>query len=1598
MGKRSGTHIRPTILVLLLLLGAFFVVATGTVSADQEGDYTFTVSDGKVTIIGYTGTGGAIIIPSTLGGYPVVAIGNSAFYSANGQLITSVIIPANITSIGNTSFQYCSLLAYVAIPNSVTFIGDNAFSSCTSLTSVVIPNNITTFGNYTFSNCTSLVSVIIPSNVTSIGDYAFYNCSALDSVTIGSGATSIGQYALSMCTSLTTVTIPSNVTSIGYSAFHECTNLTSMTFLGLVAPTTVGPDWILTTPVSLRGHAYAASNFPSPGQVWNELTMGGVIPIPPDVPTGLIAIPGNAQVSLNWTAPVQNGGSDITNYSVYRSTIETGTYSLIATPSDTDYNDTLLTNGQTYWYYVSAVNIAGEGTATAPISSMPFTVPNAPSGLTAIAGNAQVVLNWTAPVFNGGRNIDYYVIHQNGVALASHLTNLTDIITGLINGQSYSFTVAAHNLAGLSLQSNAVSETPITVPKSPTGLTAAPGNSKVILNWTTPSNNGGSTITSYNVYRGTTLGGEALLITLGDVLTYTDTSPNNGQTYYYGISAVNGAGEGDRSSSVIVIPGSTSIILSISCDASTAAIGFGVQITGNASHLLNGSGIVGLYLVLYYSVTSGATWNEITAVMTDSNGNYSTWWTPAATGDYLVRTDWAGNATLESSSAQVSLSVIQYSNNYVFSVESNSTVTALEFNSTSMELSFTVSGAAGTMGYVRIMISKELVTNPENVRLRFDGDQINYVINERTDSWILMFTYYHSSHQIVAELTALATPSAPIDFNAIPGNENMTLSWSAPTYSNASAVTGYLLSYGNAADALTNHIELDQLSYLLEGLTKGQTYYFKVAAKNDAGWGPNCSTIQSAAQGVPDAPRGLTAIAGHELVDLNWTVPSYTGPGAIYYHLFRDGTLIWNGTAQSYEDIEVANGVTYSYNVAANNTVGWGPNCTAVQATPTSDETAPSVPLGFEATAGNENVTLNWTEPSYLGPGTITYHLFRDGTEVWNGTAIAYLDTPLIKNVSYSYNVAAQNDIGWGLNSTVILATPFGVPDAPWGLNGMLGDMQSSLSWNVVNYSGPGALIYHLFRNDTLIWSGVEDTYQDVGLTNGQTYGYKVAASNSVGWSFNSSNVSVTPQGPPTAPRGLEAQAGNEIVDLNWTEPSYLGPGTITYHLFRDGSLIWNGTVLNYSDAAVSNGITYTYEVSANNSVGWGENSTSVQATPMSAEQTPTAPRNLTAIAGSENVTLTWEAPAYTNASAVVGYMISYGTSPDSLADQITWDQLVYILNNLTKGTTYYFTVAAQNSAGWGPNSTMASATPFGVPSVPLGFEAFAGDENVTLNWTAPSYLGPGTIIYHLFRDGSEVWSGTGLTYRDSSVTNGITYSYQLAASNDIGWGENCTALQATPQPVGSVPMAPRGLMAIAGSSLVDLNWTAPSYIGPGTITYHLFRDSILIWSGVVTSYKDVELTNGQTYEYKVSASNSVGWSSNSSSVSVTPQGSPSETIGLTASPGNGVINLNWTAPLYAGSGTLIYHLFRDGTLIWNGTATMHSDTGLINGQEYEYNVVASNSFGWGHLTTSVHATPIAPITDDNTLLYVGVGVIAIAAVLAAVLFVKRGSKGKRKA
>ena len=107
-------------------------------------------------------------------------------------------------------------------------IGEKAFTDCSGLTSLTLPAGITSIGYDAFYGCSGLTSLTLPAGITSIGEYAFSGCSGLTSLNLPAGITSIDKYAFSGCSRLTSLTLPAGITSIGEFAFSYCSGLTSI--------------------------------------------------------------------------------------------------------------------------------------------------------------------------------------------------------------------------------------------------------------------------------------------------------------------------------------------------------------------------------------------------------------------------------------------------------------------------------------------------------------------------------------------------------------------------------------------------------------------------------------------------------------------------------------------------------------------------------------------------------------------------------------------------------------------------------------------------------------------------------------------------------------------------------------------------------------------------------------------------------------------------------------------------------------------------------------------------------------------------------------------------------------------------------------------------------------------------------------------------------------------------------------------------------------------------------------------------------------------------------------------------------------------------
>ncbi len=235
---------------ILIPLGAFTASARES-AVFTEGNFKYEVYDDEAWIVGATADlGSDIVIPSTLGGYPVVLICNIP----GSPLVTSVTIPSTIESIWTDVFKDCIHIEKVYISdfaawceidfdyNAVTWYCSNPLASGAELylngekmdlTNLVIPEGVERIGSYAFISEWDMVegvieTVEIPSSVTSIGQGAFWYCTGIKSIIIPDSVKSIGHNAFNSCSKLEEITLSENIGYIADYLFYDCTSLRSV--------------------------------------------------------------------------------------------------------------------------------------------------------------------------------------------------------------------------------------------------------------------------------------------------------------------------------------------------------------------------------------------------------------------------------------------------------------------------------------------------------------------------------------------------------------------------------------------------------------------------------------------------------------------------------------------------------------------------------------------------------------------------------------------------------------------------------------------------------------------------------------------------------------------------------------------------------------------------------------------------------------------------------------------------------------------------------------------------------------------------------------------------------------------------------------------------------------------------------------------------------------------------------------------------------------------------------------------------------------------------------------------------------------------------
>ena len=444
---------------------------------------------------------------------------------------------------------------------------------------------------------------------------------------------------------------------------------------------------------------------------------------------------------------------------------------------------------------------------------------------------------------------------------------------------------------------------------------------------------------------------------------------------------------------------------------------------------------------------------------------------------------------------------------------------------------------------------------------------------------------------------------------------------------------------------------------------------------------------------------------------------------------------------------------------------------------------------------------MSWTAPANDGGSAITSYTVTPigpggaltSIVVGGSTTIAIV-SGLTNGTAYTFSVTAANDAAGSAAAVSGSVTAAGVPTAPGGVSAVGGDQQATVSWTPANSNGSPLTGYTVTPIGpggpltSLAVSAASTSTVVTGLANGMSYTFSVTAANAVGTSAAATGGSVTPATVAGAPTGVTATGGDQQASVFWTAPTSdggspitgytvtpIGPGGPLTPVVVDANT--TGTVVT----GLTDGTSYTFDVTADNGVGSSVVASSGSVTPAAppvSATAPTAPGSPAAVVGptAGEATVSWAAPA-DGGSPITSYTVSELSGSTVLN---TWDlpatTTSQVVTGLTGGSAYSFTIVANNAVGASAAATTSAITAAAAPGPVSAVTATAGNTQATVTWTAPADDGGSSITSYTV---TPIGPGGPLTpvtvtaptttATVTGLTNGVSYTFSVTATNAYG-------------------------------------------------------------------------------------------------------------------------------------------------------------------------------------------------------------------------------------
>ena len=1185
--------------------------------------------------------------------------------------------------------------------------------------------------------------------------------------------------------------------------------------------------------------------------------------------------------------------------------------------------------------------------------------PVAPTNLAATASDP-IILTWTAsPDPIAASPVLHYSIERStdGTTWNTLSANVGNVVTYTDNtttaGTIYHYQVTAHTNGGAGPASTPTSASAGTVSSAPQTLAVTQTiPAQLDTTWAAPTDDGSTGgITGYKVYRD-----GVNISTLGNVLSYNDTTIAAGTQYTYTVTALNAAGESTISNGIVI----TSWALPDAPTGATASGGIPIVVSWNAP---NSDRPVTDYKVY----RDGSLLTTVTApTLTYSDSNV----TPNTAYSYTISavSSIGEGAQSASTSGQSGVPPSQIT-----------TFTATPVDSSRIKLDW---AAPNDNGYAitsyKIYQGSSQVGTTAGLTYTDTGLQ-----NNTTYSYtVTAVNIGGEGTQSAAQTATTATPLSP------------------PTNAYTEEhVTSVNVTWDKVIGAVNYTVERDGVSlgttsdfWFIDNTASASTsYVYKVYANSSAinGFVGTTSNVTTA----PATP--------HQYVTVTPTAPSSNAYTIDMYELHRNGSMVGylEPNNLTYEDHDVSLGTTYTYQVRAHNLLGWS------QLSPVGSVTTWNVPSIITTLSGSVGspIIINWTAPATDKPITL-YTIYRDGSLLATTTNLTHSDSSVAAGNTYVYTATATSVVGEGIQSAGLSLQAGTVSTVP---QNALATTQTgntiSFSWTapssnggvpVTGYNPQVSTDGGTTWTDLLTTPSVSTSFAHTGLTTGQNYSYQVLAINSVGNSPYTASVSTVAGDAPSQVTGLATTAVSDTaIDLAWNVPANNAYSISVYNVLRsvDGTT-WTSltsTTNSYSDTGLTADTVYHYKVSAVNILGTGPESA------VSQQRTFGLPDPVTSITltpqSTTQIDLSWTQPnlnGFPLSAYTVQYSTNSGTTWTTLATQTS---TTYSSTALTQNTVYDYRINTTNSFGNTDGSANTATT------YPIATNVISGtsqsDTSIQVTWNA--IAGNGSVQYSLERsaDSGVTWTPvsiylTGTTHTDTGLTPLTGYNYRVSSVNSAGLSS--PSISSNTVTTFGVPDIPTNLALTALlNAEIKLDWVAPTTTNGAPVTsYNIERStngstwSVLVNNVSGLTHTDTSLTTSQVYYYKVSANNLYGTSGFSTSANIMASDVPSQVTGLVAtSLQNYEIQLDWTAPNANGYPVSGYTIERslDAGATWSvlaadtqNTNVTYTDISLTVSQTYHYKISAINQVGTGLASADANAQagdiPDAPVLTLTAL------------------------------